>query len=143
MAKKIIYLFCLMKSLILHLSKFLFIECDNMQIIWLLVVEFFKLQIKLRHVNIYSHWLRQEVQWRFIHLNWVFIKEMIVNDFIKILTSVNFWAFVKMLDFENKIQLFFNIHQKKIFKHAFIEKNIIECFKTFEYESAINWNIKK
>ena len=31
--KKIIYLFCLMKSLTLHLSKFLFIECDNMQII--------------------------------------------------------------------------------------------------------------
>ena len=60
--KKIIYLFRLMKSLILHLSKFLFIKCDNMQIICLLIAEFFKLQIKLRYVNIYSHWLQQKVQ---------------------------------------------------------------------------------
>ena len=53
--KKIIYLFCLMKSLILYLSKFLFIKCDNMQTICLLIVEFFKLQTKFHYVNIHSH----------------------------------------------------------------------------------------
>ena len=119
-AKKIIYLFHLMKSLILHLSKFLFIECDNMQIIWLLIVEFFKLQTKFCHVNIHSHWLRQKIQRKSIHLNWMFIKWMIVNDFIKTFTFINFNAFVKMIDFENKTQLLFNIQWKNIFKHAFI-----------------------
>ena len=88
--KKIIYLFCLMRSLILYLPEFLFIERDNMQIIWLLIAEFFKLQIKFRHVDIYSHWLRQKVRRRSIHLNWMFIKQMIANGFIKILTFVNF-----------------------------------------------------
>ena len=44
-----------MKSLSLHFSKFLFIECDNKQTIQLLIIEFFKLQTKFRHVDIYSH----------------------------------------------------------------------------------------
>ena len=141
--KKIIYLFHLMKSLILYLSKFLFIECDNMQIIQLLIVEFFKLQTKLRHVDIYSHWLWQKIQRKFIHLNWMFIKWMIVNDFIKTFTFINFNAFVKMIDFENKTQLLFSIQWKNIFKHAFIEKNDIKIFETFEFGFAKHWNVKK
>ena len=132
-----------MKSLTLHLSKFLFIECDNMQIIQLLIVEFFKLQTKFCHVNIYSHWLRQKVQWKSIHLNWMFIKWMIVNDFIKTFTFTNFNAFVKMIGFENKTQLLFNIQWKNIFKYALIEKNDIEIFETFEFKFAKHWNIKK
>ena len=141
--KKIIYLFHLIKSLIIHLSKFLFIKCDNMWIIWLLIVEFFKLKIKFRHVDIHSHWLRQKIQWEFIHLNWIFIKWMIVNDFIKTVTFINFDAFVKMIGFENKTQLFFNIERKNIFKHTFIKKNDIEIFETFEFEFAKHWNFKK
>ena len=43
-----------------------------------------------------------------------------------------------MLGFENKIQLFFNIYQKNTFKCAFIEKNIIEYFETFQCKFAIN-----
>ena len=141
--KKIIYLFHLMKSLILHLSKFLFIECDNMQIIWLLIVEFFKLQTKLRYVDIHSHWLRQKIQREFIYLNWMFIKQMIANDFIKTFIFANFEAFVKMIGLEDKTQLLFNIQWKNIFKHAFTEKNDIEIFETFEFEFAKHWNIKK
>ena len=141
--KEIIYLFHLMKSLILHLSKFLFIECDNMQIIWLLIAEFFKLQTKLRHVNIHSHWLRQKIQWRSIHLNWMFIKWMIANDFIKTFTFINFDAFVKMIGFENKTQLLFSIQRKNTFKHAFIEKNDIKIFETFEFGFAKHWNVRK
>ena len=63
---------------------------------------------------------------------------MIVNDFIKTFTFTNFKAFVKMINFENKISLFFNIQQKNIFKHAFIKKNNIEYFETFEFEFVIN-----
>ena len=63
---------------------------------------------------------------------------MIADGFTKVLTFTNFRAFVKMLGFENKTQLFFNIHQKNTFKHAFIEKDITKCFETFEYEFEIN-----
>ena len=73
----------------------------------------------------------------------MFIKQMIVNDFIKTFIFVNFETFVKMIGFENKISLFFNIQWKNTFKHAFIEKNNIEYFETFEFGFVINWNIKK
>ena len=141
--KKIIYLFHLMKSLILHLSKSLFIECDNMQTIWLLIAEFFKLQTKLRHVDIHSHWLRQKIQRGSIHLNWVSIKRMIADGLIKTFTFTNFGAFVKMIGFEDKTQLLFSIQRKNTFKHAFIEKDDIEIFETFEFGSAKHWNVKK
>ena len=127
--KKIIYLFRLMKSLIIHLSKFLFIKCDNMRIIWLLIVEFFKLQTKFRHVNIHSHWLWQKVQWGFIHLNWMFIKLMIVNNFIKTFTFINFNAFVKMIGFKNKTQLFFNIQRKTLSSMHLLKKITLKFLK--------------
>ena len=66
----------------------------------------------------------------------MFIKRMIVDGFIKTLASVNFNAFVKMIDLENKTQLLFSIQRKNIFKHAFIEKNDIDFFKIFEFEFA-------
>ena len=68
---------------------------------------------------------------------------MIVNDFIKTFTFTNFNAFVKMIGLENKTQLLFNIQWKNTFKHAFIEKNDIEIFETFEFKFAKHWNIKK
>ena len=62
MAKESIYLSCLMKALNLTVPEPLIIECDNAQTIRLLVAESTKLQTKLRHVDIHSHWLCQEVQ---------------------------------------------------------------------------------
>ena len=61
-AKESIYLSRLMKALKLDLHKSLTIECDNTQTIRLLVDELTKLLTKLRHVDIHSHWLRQEIQ---------------------------------------------------------------------------------
>ena len=60
---------------------------------------------------------------------------MIANDLTKTFTFANFSAFVKMIGFENKTQLF-NIQRKNILKHAFIEKNDIEIFETFEFGFA-------
>lgn len=57
-AKEAIYLSCLMLSLTLVLPEVLTIECDNKQTIRLLVGKSMKLQTKLRHVDIQSHWLR-------------------------------------------------------------------------------------
>ena len=61
-AKEAIYLSRLMKAFKLSILEALTIECDNAQTIRLLVDELIKLQIKLRHVDIHSHWLRQKVQ---------------------------------------------------------------------------------
>lgn len=61
-AKEAIYLSHLMKALTLLLPEVLPVECDNQQTIWLLNDKATKLQTKLRHVDIHSHWLRQEIQ---------------------------------------------------------------------------------
>ena len=60
-AKEAIYLSWLMKSLILILPEVLTIECNNQQTIRILIEKAIKLKTKLRHVDIHSHWLRQEV----------------------------------------------------------------------------------
>ena len=61
---------------------------------------------------------------------------MIANGLIKTFTFTNFGAFVKMIGLENKTQLLFSIQRKNTLKHAFIEKNDIEIFETFEFGSA-------
>ena len=87
-AKKAIYLFWLMQALNLVIPEVLTIKCDNAQTIRLLVDKSMKLQTKLRHVNIHSHWLRQKVQRGLIHIRWVPIKEMIADGLKKTLSSV-------------------------------------------------------
>ena len=76
---------CLLKALSLELDKPLAIECDNRQTIRLLA-ESAKLQTKLRHVDIYSHWLRQEVQRGAITLTWQESKKLIVDGLTKALS---------------------------------------------------------
>ena len=56
-AKESIYLSRLMKALNLTVPEPLTIECNNAQTMRLLVDESTKLQTKLRHVDIHSHWV--------------------------------------------------------------------------------------
>ena len=61
-AKGAIYMSRLLKALKLSVPEALSIDCDNAQTRRLLVYESMKVQTKLRHMDIHSHWLRQEVQ---------------------------------------------------------------------------------
>ena len=61
-----------------------------------------KLQTKLRHVDIYSHWLRQKVQRQSIHIRWVPTKEMIADGLTKALTSANHKAFIEITSLEDQ-----------------------------------------
>ena len=63
------------------------IECDNAQIIRLLVDKSIKLQTKLWHVDIHSHWLKEKVQRGFIYIWWVPTRKMIANGLTKALSS--------------------------------------------------------
>ena len=61
-----------------------------------------KLQTKLRHVNIHSYWLRQEVQRQIIHTRWVLTKRMIADGLTKALMLANHKAFIKMIVLEDQ-----------------------------------------
>jgi hypothetical protein len=81
--------------------KKLIIRCDNRQIIKILNHELLKLDIKLRHVDVHRHWLRQEIQASRISVSWVSIVEMSANEFIKILSRQKHENFVKHLHLKN------------------------------------------
>ncbi len=67
-AKEPIFLSRLMQALNLVIPQALIIEFDNPKTIRLLVDKSMKLQSKLRHVDIHSYWLRQELQHGLIHI---------------------------------------------------------------------------
>ncbi len=69
-AKETIYIAKLFRALKVELDESLTIEYDNLITIRLLIEEAAKLQTKLRHIDIYFHWLRQEVQQGAVQLQW-------------------------------------------------------------------------
>ena len=118
-AKEAIYLSRLMKALTLCLPEVLTIECNNKQTIRLLVDESTKLQTKLRHVDIHSHWLRQEVQRQSIKIRWVPTKEMMADGLTKALSVIKHEHFVGMTGIENKKELLASIKRKDNLRDAF------------------------
>ena len=101
-AKETIYLSRLLKALSLELNEPLSIECDNRQTIRLLVEESMKLQTKLRHVDIHSHWLRQEVQKGTITITWQETKKMIADGLTKALGKAPFQRFTELVGLEDQ-----------------------------------------
>ena len=112
-AKEAIYLSRLMQALKLVIPEALTIECDNEQTIRLLVNESMKLQTKLRHVDIHSHWLRQEVQRKSIHIHWVLTKEMVADGLTKALSSANYKTFIGMTGIEDQRDLLASIEREE------------------------------
>ncbi len=76
-----------MQALNFVIPEALTIAFDDSQTIWLLVDKFMRLQTKLRHIDIDSHWLREEVQYDSIHIRWVPSKKMVANRLTKVLSS--------------------------------------------------------
>jgi hypothetical protein len=77
------------------------IECDNRQTIRLLVEQAARLQTKLRHVNIHSHWLREEVQRGVIYIEWQDTKQMMADGLTKALGKQSFHRFIDLIGMEN------------------------------------------
>jgi hypothetical protein len=103
-AKEAIFLSRLLKALTLHLHEPLTIQCDNKQTLRLLNEESAKLVTKLRHVDIYSHWLRQEVKERRVICNWVSTKEMLADGFTKPLGKQKHQAFCEMIGLSDEAE---------------------------------------
>jgi len=73
------------KAIGLNLERDFTLLCDNMQTIRLLRQDTPKLDTKLRHIDVYQHWLRQEVQDKKIDVQWVPIDKMPADGLTKIL----------------------------------------------------------
>jgi hypothetical protein len=102
----LIYLSRLLKALSIEIDEPLAIKCDNQQTIRLLA-ESTKLQTKLRHIDIHSHWLQQEVQRGSITLTWQESKKMMADGLTKALSRGPFDLFtdmIKLVDQEDRLK---------------------------------------
>ncbi len=95
--------------------KTLHIRCDNRQTLRILKKDVLKLDIKLKHVDIHRHWLRQKMQTDQVHVSWIFTSEMSADEFIKILFRQKHEEFIHQL---NLIDISFVLINQKSEKSA-------------------------
>ena len=74
------------------------IKCDNLQTIRLLTKSNPQLATRLKHVDIHTHWLRQEVQEGRIAIEWTPTASMRADGFTKLLPGQRFKSFIKQLN---------------------------------------------
>ena len=82
-------------------TSFTYIECDNRQTIRVFTAPGAFFSIKLRHVDIHRHWLRQEVQNGIVSIKWTLSISIFADGLIKILPSQRHKEFVKLIGFED------------------------------------------
>jgi hypothetical protein len=103
-AKEAIFISRLIRELEIDiLQKTITIYCDNTQIISLVTKETLKLQTKLRHVDIYNYWLRQEVQRGTISVEYIPSASMPADGLTKALLGNKWQAFLDHLNLVEQI----------------------------------------
>ena len=80
---------------------FIHIKCDNRQMRRAFTALETSFNIKLRHVNILRHWLRQKMQNEKIIIQWTSNNIILTDKLIKILSSQSRKMFIKLIDFKN------------------------------------------
>lgn len=84
------------------------IQCDNKQTILLLTAEDPQFRTNLRHIDIYHHWLRQEVRCERLRVEWIGTKDMIADGFTKILSGQ---AFVNWRQHQGLVDISTLVHE--------------------------------
>jgi hypothetical protein len=74
------------------------IQCDNKQTLRLLTENTPKLSTKLRHVDIYNHWLRQEIQHQRLKVTWTPSAKIVADGLTKALPFQRHEIFVQQLN---------------------------------------------
>lgn len=74
------------------------LNCNNMQTVRLLLKESPKLVTKLKHIDVHSHWLRQEVEHCNLDIKWIATYEMPADGFTKALPQQKHKEFIKHLN---------------------------------------------
>ncbi|KAI0996704.1 hypothetical protein K3495_g11479 [Podosphaera aphanis] len=91
----------LFKNIGLDLNLDAIISLDNQQTIRLIQKEAPKLVTKLKHVDIYQLWIRQECQAGNIKVEWVPTAEMVADGFTKELSPQQHAKFIKQISMED------------------------------------------
>ena len=77
------------------------VHCDNKQTLLLLTQDQFKLKTALRHVGIHAYWLREQVQLKRIHVEYMSSKEIASDGLTKALSNELFSNFRRQIGVVN------------------------------------------
>ena len=100
-SKKLIWWSNLFQKLMFKTEHNLIIYNDNLQTIRLLNSKIPRLKTKLRHVDMFQCWLRQEVQKERINVDFVSTAKMMIDDLLKLLPSQKHQVFIQQLDLKD------------------------------------------
>ena len=73
------------------------INCDNQQLVRIVIKETPIVSTKLQHVDIHQFWLRQEVQNGSFVVQWVLTSEIVTDRLTKALSKQNHQKFVNVV----------------------------------------------
>ncbi|RYP58910.1 hypothetical protein DL770_010326 [Monosporascus sp. CRB-9-2] len=96
--KEAIFMQRLFRAIGLELDEELVIQVDNRQTIRLVTEEAVRLITKLKHVDIYSHRLRETFATKKINIEWTPITAMVADGFIKLLGLQKHQEFIRLLN---------------------------------------------
>ncbi len=97
--KKLIWWIHFFQKLKFDSNQKIMIYKDNLQMIRFFISKIFKIETKLRHVDIAQCWLKKSVQSDYFLMNYLFIAKMITNELTKILSSQKHREFINQLRF--------------------------------------------
>jgi len=96
-SKEVYYWIRFFKGIGLDIEHDVELLCDNAQTVGLVNKEDIKLNTKLRHVDIYNHWLHQEVQQKRLKIRWISTDKMPADSLTKPLQRQKHENFINML----------------------------------------------
>ena len=83
------------------------IQCNNLQTLHLMTAEIDKLSMKLKHIDVQNHWLRQEYKWDHIIIHYIDLKSMIADRLTKALSLNSHHQFLEqmnLIDIQDRLQ---------------------------------------
>jgi hypothetical protein len=100
-AKRLMVWKRLFKSIGFDPKQAMSIACDNRQTVRLLTHEEPQFHTNLRHIDIYHHWLRQEIAAGRMAIHWVSTNDMAADGLTKLLSGQKMKAFIQHLGLRN------------------------------------------
>ena len=97
-AKEVIWRKRIFTGIHLDVGKEVKIFNDNIKTIRLLTKEDPLIQTKLRNIDIYQHWLREQVQSNQILVSWICTKDMVADGMTKALNKQKHANFARLLN---------------------------------------------
>ena len=96
--KKLLWWIRFFEQIFFNIGQSTQIQCDNMQMIKAFIIDISQFIIKLRHVDIHKHWLRQKMKNKTIIIIWTSTFTILADGFTKSLPPQKHKEYIKRFE---------------------------------------------